>query len=184
MPNHVKNRLTFHAPKESHVNYLETLCKGDALDFEKLIPIPGVYLGATGLIHEKLFGEDRCFSGGCRDAWGTKWGPYSVAKPESNDDSLVLVFETAWNAPHPVIVEIAKRSGCRITHEWCCEGGCTWGRIEYSHDGTTETIACNVGEFSDHRSGKPTPTKLTHDEIGKLIWPSRFSNEDEDTDQQ
>ena len=42
------------------------------------------------------------------DKWGTKWNAYNCAVTENNDD-LVIIFDTAWSTPEPIIQELCKQ---------------------------------------------------------------------------
>lgn len=61
-------------------------------------------------------GSANWYDFGC-DKWGTKWNAYEAEM--LGDD---LTFETAWDAPHPVIKALAKMfPDERIDHHWASE---------------------------------------------------------------
>lgn len=92
MPNHVITRIT--APK--HV--LDTLTdeKG-AVTFETVAPSPSNKEtdNCSGQHEEGIV----CWRSWNVDNWGTKWDAYDVDRQSDN----VLVFQTAWSHPFPVI---------------------------------------------------------------------------------
>ncbi len=61
--------------------------------------------------------------------WGTKW----VGCDAKLDSANTLRFMTAWNAPHPIVEEIARRHpDFYITHKWADENlGSNLGEREY-----------------------------------------------------
>ena len=62
--------------------------------------------------------------------WGTKWNAYDTNRIS---DEIVL-FDTAWSAPHPVMCKLAE-SGGEFLHEWADEDtGSNVGRVRYSGD--------------------------------------------------
>ena len=177
MPNHVRNRLLIEAPQSEHAAILEKFCDKGAPCFERLIPIPGVYLGSTSSVHSSLFGEEHCFHTGCSNAWGTKWGPYSIEEPVSSKGTLLLQFETAWDAPHPVILELAKHLGHPMRHTWCCEGEMTYGWIEYDATGHTTRISSKSGTYADP-IGEKAPDAVTAEAMYAELFPERQDDDD------
>jgi len=49
--------------------------------------------------------------------WGTKWNAYEFEKVSETE----ITFQTAWSAPFPVMVELAKQTGKAFLHEWADE---------------------------------------------------------------
>lgn len=67
-----------------------------------------------------------------RANWGTKWNGYSFKEL----DNTTIVFETAWNAPHPVIHELQRQIRCPLIHEWADEDtGHNVGMKSYASNG-------------------------------------------------
>lgn len=62
--------------------------------------------------------------------WGTKWNSYSFVWTGTDE----IKFDTAWDAPHPVIEKLAEILGCEIIHEWADENtGRNVGIRVYKH---------------------------------------------------
>lgn len=71
----------------------------------------------------------------CRTNWGTKWNAYEY----SEIDADTIEFETAWNAPEPVMKKLAEMyPDIEIEHKWADEdmghnsGCCTYYKGEVS----------------------------------------------------
>ena len=71
----------------------------------------------------------------CNRHWDTKWNAYDFARSQD-----VLGFNTAWSAPHPVILKLSERyPEIAITHSWADEDiGHNCGRREYLAGEITE----------------------------------------------
>lgn len=69
----------------------------------------------------------------CIRNWGTKWNAYGYEDGRDYSDSPELRFDTAWSAPHPILVRLAELyPSVRFTHEWADEDiGRNLGRREY-----------------------------------------------------
>ena len=103
MPNHVKNRVRIHAFPVELGRYMT----GSRLDFEKIIPPPpGIYQGDVGRVEKLLFGA-RAWSDWCRPNWGTKWNAYDCEPIKRDSTVCILMFKTAWSAPHPVLLALS-----------------------------------------------------------------------------
>lgn len=97
-----------------------------------------------------------------RKNWGTKWNAYSVEVVSPS----VVEFQTAWNAPHPVIAELAKKLGIGITHEWADENtGHNVGRAIYGESGSPEEFK----ELSGTKDGYELAIEL-HREQDSWKW--------------
>lgn len=71
--------------------------------------------------------------------WGTKWNSYDCSIDESNKNSLILKYDTAWSPATPVLQEISKRFPLvNIVSEYADEGGSFVCR---------DTFANNSAEF-------------------------------------
>ncbi|MCD7896477.1 MAG: hypothetical protein LUG50_07340 [Planctomycetaceae bacterium] len=72
----------------------------------------------------------------CCNNWGTKWNAYSI---ETGDDTIT--FETAWNAPVPVIDKLAALfPSVQITHHWADEDmGSNCGHAVYQNGEKNKT---------------------------------------------
>lgn len=67
----------------------------------------------------------------CRRNWGTKW---NACEPIWSLDNGILVFQTAWSAPFPVIEALAQKyPDLEFTHRWADENiGYNCGQMWYS----------------------------------------------------
>jgi hypothetical protein len=122
MPNHCHNDVYISGP-EAQLAALLTLIGADKpepeFNFSAVIPYPENYAAldrdARALTREAFsekHGEnakDGFNSGGyewCSANWGTKWNAYEVARRDYN--GACVTFQTAWNAPMPVLVALHK----------------------------------------------------------------------------
>lgn len=152
MPNHTQNRVVVSgnlerveeliaAVRTEHPEKEVSLLSGDGtrvreawvdhFDFEKIIPKPPCVL-----VNDALTSEDQARYRGRnwldwnRRKWGTKWNSYqhrppvvTVVPPESNHAIAVFRFQTAWNAPTPVFLELASMfPELSFTADSICEG--------------------------------------------------------------
>jgi hypothetical protein len=182
MPNHVKNRLILECPP----GLVDLITTEGKLDFNRIIPTPPyVYQHSCGALEEKLFPTWYEWN---RQHWGTKWGAYSQDEPQYADGKLTLRFETAWNAPHPVVLAIVQTWKVAASHAWACEGACTWGRVEYHADGSIKLADVDGEHFKrggpdgafvvSQESDKPTP----YDVILVEVWPERAAVQEDGED--
>lgn len=184
MPNHVKNRLTITADPAELGKFLAERFTEGRLDFEKIIPLIGCYVGGNSQVHDKLFGTN-CGNTMATEKWFTKWNSYSnkpIGRPSPG--VAVIEFETAWNAPHPIILEIQRLLKCELLHEWSCEGDCTWGRILY-RDRIAVLIRSKAGDadgWFEAKAQEGDPTEpVTCESMYALLWPER-NREEEDAE--
>ncbi len=110
MPNWTKNELTVEGKTKEVRRFLKHM--GEGFSFEKIIPMP-----------EEC--RDRGWRAWSIDNWGTKWDACDVeaevwgetiavicdqaANDSEVDDDFMWVtytFQTAWDAPHPVIAQL------------------------------------------------------------------------------
>lgn len=129
MPNHVENWLTV----EGKAKEVEAFCKKvegvTAFDFNKIIPYPKKFkrLDDIATSWEKEHPDikyckdrptDGFNSGGYEwrlENWGTKWSGHQVRGPVfkiwPNIDYVLAdyLFETAWDAPTPILEVLAKK---------------------------------------------------------------------------
>lgn len=67
-----------------------------------------------------------------RGVWGTKWNAYNFGRVSE----YIVEFDTAWNAPHPVIEALAGTLKTQFLHEWADEDtGHNVGCRQYRDDG-------------------------------------------------
>ena len=138
MPNYVTNRVEFQGKKEDIAKVLELIKSEDSyIDFNKIIPTPDyIYQGNLGEEERKLYGENNWYTWNCAN-WGTKWNAcYSYL---ADDD--VLVFDTAWASPIPILeklAEICYEHNVSFIGKWADEdAGSNTGTFEswYDEDG-------------------------------------------------
>lgn len=100
MPNHVTNEIIFRnvgAETQAHILALVENAKGE-IDFDVLVPTPkNIWWGNVGSDHEATF--KRTAMDWSRENWGTKWNAYGQKPREQTEDTLTIVFDTAWNPP-------------------------------------------------------------------------------------
>lgn len=96
MPNNVENDLyIIGKPKHRKAVAKAIAGKNGVVDFERIIPIPS---------EKRARDEYRWFV----DHWGTKWNAYESGIVSDDGDVLKITFQTAWDTPDPVIIELAK----------------------------------------------------------------------------
>lgn len=153
MPNYVMNLLEFDGDKKRIAEMLKAIrfdnkylsCKVNTFDFNKMIQMP-----------EEIQNSDAWYDWSV-DNWGTKWNSfgYDGFNPETNEPpNDILMFCTAWSAPHPVIEVLAQKyPDIEIFHTWADECiGSNSGRRHYCHGGYDEFIpdtddeAIEIGE--------------------------------------
>ena len=116
MPNHTQNTLELTGNPQTVMAFVDQM--GKHMDFEKVIPPP------ANMFRENLRPQDveRCAREGIptwqdwqRKHWGTKWNAYQtedvvVQKWSVNFTTATYRFQTAWDAPRPVIAAIIKQN--------------------------------------------------------------------------
>ena len=116
MPNHTQNTLELTGKPQTVMAFIYNM--GKHMDFEKVIPPP------ANMFRENLRRQDveRCAREGIptwqdwqRKHWGTKWNAYQtedvvVQKWSVNFTTATYRFQTAWDAPRPVIAAIIKQN--------------------------------------------------------------------------
>ena len=133
MPNHTQNTLELTGNPQTVMAFVDQM--GKHMDFEKVIPPP------ANMFRENLRRQDveRCAREGIptwqdwqRKHWGTKWNAYQtedvvVQKWSVNFTTATYRFQTAWDAPRPVIAAIIKQNpDIEVTGGYVLEGyeGC------------------------------------------------------------
>ena len=122
MPNHVLNELVFRVDHETQDRILAKMLneKGE-VDFAVLVPAPlNMWWGSVGIDHEKAF--KRTHLDWARDNWGTKWNAYSQKPIARTDDTLTIIFETAWRPPYGWLAAIFNSLRVSFDHNWLDEG--------------------------------------------------------------
>lgn len=157
-----------------------------AFDFDRIVPMP---LPVTDWYHWRI------------ENWGTKWHASEVAILDERsweEGEVVIVFQTAWSPPVPVLKQLSKDNPkVTIHHKFVEEGWGYYGTYEYNK-GKYEVM--EEGNFDDntpcetHRhykgddyhhyckecndsfdcDGEPSqvcePCQLTLDELDSELW--------------
>ena len=117
-------------PEESEKKFLEMRKDVDAETWR---------LGKAAFQNHQRYGASTWYDW-CWDNWGTKWNAYGYDEGYDYSDNDSLCFQTAWNAPHPVIAKLAERyPDLKIEHCWADEDiGSNCGRYCYEGGERTE----------------------------------------------
>lgn len=150
MPNHIQSIITISGTKESvervknrilvteeYINEVNERNKDlkdnfkiakpalGRLTFNRLIPTPtNIFQGNLSKIEEDLYGEENCWYEWRIKNWGTKWDAYEQEIQMIDDDIMLIMFQTAWNAPIPYMEELAKvcvEEGCEMSGKFADE---------------------------------------------------------------
>lgn len=122
MPNHITNEIIFRGVDATAQDaIIAKLCNSDGkVDFEILVPTPpNVWIGNVGQKHERLGRNALDWS---RENWGTKWNAYGHKPVERTDDTLTIIFDTAWSPPYPWLVAVFNTVKRDFDHNWLDEG--------------------------------------------------------------
>lgn len=167
MPNHVVNEIIFRGvdrAKQDEILAVACGSKGE-VDFEVLLPIPlNVWRGSVGTRHEKALQQTGL--DWQRLNWGTKWNAYSQKPIERTDDTLTLIFETAWRPPYGWLVAMFNRFHLSFDHNWLDEGA--------------ERGVCgrfNADFIDDDMRGEPWGEKPADDDMQKHLHKLRLGVE-------
>jgi hypothetical protein len=110
--------------------YVERLLQCGGADFS---------LGETAYNNKKKYGATDWYDW-CIWQWGCKWN--SVEPVVEDEQEIVHIwFQTAWNAPNPVVDKLAELfPDVEISHLWADEDiGYTCGEVYYSCEGKCES---------------------------------------------
>lgn len=122
MPNHITNEIIFRGVSPADQDaIIAKLCNADGkVDFDILVPTPpNVWLGNVGEKHKKLGINALDWS---RANWGTKWNAYGHKATNRTDDTLTIVFDTAWAPPYGWLVAVFNVLKRDFEHNWMDEG--------------------------------------------------------------
>ena len=102
-------------------------------------------LGKRAFENKRQYGFTDWYDWRCKN-WGTKWVGYDARLDSANK----FRFSTAWNAPHPVVEEIARRHpNLHITHRWAGENlGSALGERVYENGKIVEEDTMYFDEYS------------------------------------
>jgi hypothetical protein len=118
MPNWTYNVVTITCPEGTKDKIKEALAGTDArFDFNRLVPMPehsDDFQAEGNLAHDKIHtGKPRTKDNNWYDwsceHWGTKWSACDINLDESIDDELTYRFDTAWDAPRPIVTKLRER---------------------------------------------------------------------------
>lgn len=103
MPNYIQNRLTFKG-SNSKIKELFNLVKGEnsLFDFNKIIPMPKKAIDSFG-----DYGDNPYWYSWSIENWGVKWNAGETDDLRNSEN--VRYFQTAWNCPYNVILELASK---------------------------------------------------------------------------
>lgn len=159
MPNYVSNRIRVRGERgavEALVHKAGSAREGAVVSLGAFVPQPPD-LNQGGCSHPHRYGsyteEDlKCWYPWNVTNWGTKWdatnsrvryeeagalNQLAEAAGPVPEVEAVLLFETAWSPPTPVLEAMtAQHPDVDIEHEWLDEGYCTQGMAVYGRDGT------------------------------------------------
>lgn len=136
MPNWITNTLKFKTSTPQAI--IDNYFNGEEFDFEKIIPSPKkkeecpaeYYVNENSHIQLE---DDRpwfdWYKWNCKH-WFTKWGACNTAY-EITNRGIVVVFDTAWDAPYPIFEKLIEKYGN------CIEIKCyqEWGEKFYHYKG-------------------------------------------------
>jgi len=124
MPNHITNKILFTGlTPDTKARLLEKLLNAEGkVDFAVLLPMPlNIWQGSVSQKHEQAFKAGNGLDW-ARVNWGTKWGAYDQKPVEQTEDSVTLVFDTAWSPPRGWLVAIFNLFEISFEYHWLDEG--------------------------------------------------------------
>lgn len=163
MPNHVTHIFKIQGSEEELKKfYDEYIGEDDALDFNKLIPMPTILEGTiSGNTPEMETEEYKAkakeaieATGHCDwynwriEHWGTKWNSYS-ARCENYGDLIELEFDTAWSCPEPIFKVLAEKFPNLAFEGYALDEGFCFGAVITIEEGEFEInyLDVHVGLF-------------------------------------
>ena len=130
MPNNITNRINLAGDTEAIETCLRSIRMNGyglyTMDFEKIMPMPAE--------------EQKNWYGWRLKNWSTKWNAYGYNEDLPKTSPEEIVFYTAWNAPHAVMLALSGQyPKIEFTHEWADEDiGSNVGRRIYLNGAVTE----------------------------------------------
>jgi hypothetical protein len=182
VPNHVINEVVFrNVTPEQQRDILATTSGGDSpVSFNTLLPIPlNHWLWSAGTKHEKAFPGTAL--DWCRENWSTKWDAYGISDSDDGrynslvqtDDTLILTFRTAWNAPRGWLCALFNKHNLPIEYTYLSEGS------ETAHVGLFTPDSGERGSWGAQWDENPADEATTR-RMHKLLWGvEEFPDEDE-----
>lgn len=95
-------------------------------------------LGKTAWHNIQQYGDPTWYEWAIKH-WDTKWNAYGYDQEQDYSSGNTISFQTAWNAPHPVIEKLAEN----------------YPEVSFEHEWADEDIGHNCGRYSYH-AGKRT----------------------------
>lgn len=150
MPNHVTNKIVFDVSQAEIV--FGACCPDGKFDFKTLVPMPPhIYLGNLSAEDEKDFPCN--WMSWSRENWGTKWNAYSCSCG-ANSEGAFIEFDTAWNAPYPIMAAFANRFKIAFEHRYFDEGHNFWGIENWSKADGEGGLICRTSKRRSHADDK------------------------------
>ena len=78
--------------------------------------------------------------------WGTKWEPSYSVLGDCDEDSLVILFDTAWSPPIPFFQALADKFPTADITLLFYEGGCDFSGVCHWHNGVFTDISPEDGQ--------------------------------------
>ena len=144
MPNWTHNIVGFEAPKNKLQEIKKKLSSSkNVFDLNKILPMPkhsDTFYAKGSLCDKqrKKFGNNNWYDWSIYN-WGTKWNSVRSEISEETENYIVYHFDTAWDAPRPIIQEICTNGmlrGCSDFY-WTC-----YHEFEEEPEEIIKTIAC------------------------------------------
>ena len=177
----------------AYQDFIEVYTLGGTVNMERLSDIPAAseeaFLKTRKDVNREMFALGKqawnnlrqygkaTWYGWCTDNWGTKWNAYGFdeAQPLATSDD-VLAFQTAWNAPHPVMKAFsAQYPAIRMEHWWADEDvGFNCGKRIY-HDGTNDILP-SMGNRATLTVYAPDGTVLLTQKLDSIAVPAGKCN--------
>lgn len=120
-----------------------------------------VSLGKVALDNKEKYGFSTWYDWSIAN-WGTKWDAYKVSVKIA-DNSVSIYFDTAWNTPVPVMLELSKKFDVKVSVEFA-----------------DEDLGQNCGAYTIEK-GQMISSKEGDFEFACGVWgydPSDFDEED------
>jgi hypothetical protein len=168
MPNHVVNEIIFRdVSYDAQEAILRKVLNTEGfVDFNILVPAPiNVWQGNVGQKEEKAFGKKTWHSWDIEN-WGTKWNAYGMDKTGKDvirtEDTLTVIFQTAWSSPLQWLVALFNATGLPFEHNWMSEGECEGYFHKFFFSGEGDFRSC------DWEAG--TAEKELYHHLHILLW--------------
>ena len=161
MPNWMRTALEVSGDQKLREKFFNAIGQGleseQPIDFEKIIPPPdNLFRGNIGNDEEKYCKDNNLpnWYDWNRENWGTKWNAsYCELRPSKQGDSTVLLFETAWSLPLPILEKLEHM--LNIYGEFIEEGNAVAGVVLMDKDGADiRELEVDESVFSDEEGGE------------------------------